>query len=66
LARSVTGLIGDHQHRAVEVLFRSPVAGEFLAHAVLACLAFLDQAGDEQVRQDGGDCEASDQHDLGE
>ena len=64
LARPIAGLIRDHQRRAVEVLLRSPVAGEFLPHAVLPRFAFLDQVGDEQVRQDGGDRDAADQHDL--
>ena len=36
LARPVAGLVRDHERRAVEVLLRSPVAGELLPHAVLA------------------------------
>ena len=58
LARPVAGLIRDDERRAVEALLRPPVAGELLPHAVLPRLALLDQAGDEQVRQDGGDRDA--------
>jgi len=64
LTPAFTDPVGDHQGRTVEVLLRSPVAGELLLHAILARLALLDQAGDQQVRHDGREREAADQRDL--
>jgi hypothetical protein len=58
LARSVAGLIWDHERRAVNGLLRPPVALDRVAHAVLALLAFLDHATDQHIRQDAGGREA--------
>ena len=57
-------LVGHDQDRTLQLLLRSPIASEFFADRLLARFAFLDQSGDEDVREKSREREAADQRQL--